>query len=849
MKLVVGNTGTGYYKEERQYGGLYIDISHIEEMSMIKKDGRGIVMGAAVTISKVIDALMEETFIAVVSHDASSRGIIVEKCRLAFGSYGGYHSIRAREVEDYLTGKILSHGVLYEAHVDGHVDPTISMPLLSSAQQVFESKEFYPIGEAIIKFGAEMQASSEAVYVDDIPSLPNFHFLVTYQVADTQRHADMAANLVVVEYDKRNIETPVLSVEDAVERSSLFEVSSEIYPEPVGDISKGMAEADYKIRSVELRLGSQYFFYMETQTALAFPDEDSYIVVYSSTQAPEFTQSVVATCLGIPEHSVRVITRRVGGGFGGKAIKSMPVATACALAAQKLQRPVRMYLNRKTDMIMAGGRHPMKITYSVGFKSDGKLTGLELNLLIDAGIDVDVSPMLPLNVMNSLKKYDWGALSFDIKLCKTNLPSRTSLRAPGEVQGSYIAESIIENVAASLNMDVDVVRRMNLHTYESLRKFYKQVAGEPDKYTLSLLWDKLEKSSDFKRRAEMVKAFNLSNVWRKRGISRVPIIHEVVNRPTPGKVSILSDGSVVVEVPGIEMGQGLWTKVQQMVAYGLSLIKCDGSEDILERIRLLQTDTLSMVQSSYTAGSTTSENCCEAVRLCCGILVERLTPTLNQILENARSVTWDILIQQANAESVDLSARTFYKPESSSSEYLNYGVGASEVEVDLVTGRTEIIRSDIIYDCGKSLNPAVDLGQIEGAFVQGLGFFMYEEYKTDDKGLIIEEGTWDYKIPTIDNIPKQFNVEIINSGHHKNRVLSSKASGEPPLLVAASVHCATRSAVKEARKQYLSWNCVDDFGDSSDVGFELPVPAIMPVVKQLCGLEIVEKYLASKTYP
>ncbi|KAG7595822.1 Aldehyde oxidase/xanthine dehydrogenase molybdopterin binding domain superfamily [Arabidopsis suecica] len=943
IKLVVGNTGTGYYKEEKQYGR-YIDISHIPEMSMIKKDDRGIEIGAVVTISKVIDALMEENtsayvfkkigvhmekvanhfirnsgsiggnlvmaqsksfpsdittlllaadasvhminagrqkklrmgeylvsppildtktvllkvhiprwiassttgllfetyraalrpigsalpyinaaFLAVVSHDASSSGIIVDKCRLAFGSYGGYHSIRAREVEDFLTGKILSHSVLYEAvrllkgiivpsidtsyseykkslavgflfdflypliesgswdsegkHIDGHVDPTICLPLLSSAQQVFESKEFHPVGEAIIKFGAEMQASGEAVYVDDIPSLPHcLHGAFIYStkplawiksvgfsgnvtpigvlavitfkdipevgqnigyitmfgtgllfadevtisagqiialvVADTQKHADMATHLAVVEYDSRNIGTPVLSVEDAVKRSSLFEVPPEYQPEPVGDISKGMAEADRKIRSVELRLGSQYFFYMETQTALALPDEDNCLVVYSSTQAPEFTQTVIATCLGIPEHNVRVITRRVGGGFGGKAIKSMPVATACALAAKKMQRPVRIYVNRKTDMIMAGGRHPLKITYSVGFRSDGKLTALELNLLIDAGIDVDVSLVMPQNIMNSLRKYDWGALSFDIKVCKTNLPSRTSLRAPGEVQGSYIAESIIENVASSLNMDVDVVRRINLHTYESLRKFYKQAAGEPDEYTLPLLWDKLEISADFRRRAESVKEFNRCNIWRKRGISRVPIIHLVIHRPTPGKVSILNDGSVAVEVAGIEVGQGLWTKVQQMVAYGLGMIKCEGSDDLLERIRLLQTDTLSMSQSSYTAGSTTSENCCEAVRLCCGILVERLRPTMNQILENARAVTWDMLIQQANAQSVDLSARTFYKPESSSAEYLNYGVGASEVEVDLVTGRTEILRSDIIYDCGKSLNPAVDLGQV-----------------------------------------------------------------------------------------------------------------------------------------
>ncbi|KAL1208829.1 Abscisic-aldehyde oxidase [Cardamine amara subsp. amara] len=1071
LKLVVGNTGTGYYKDEERFDR-YIDISQIPEMSMIKKDEKGIEIGAAVTISNVIDALMEESksfyvfkkmaahmekignrsirnsgsiggnlvmaqsrkfpsdittlllaadasvymlngkktekvrlweflelpsisdsrlvllkveiplwtapsgddtellfqsyrasprsignalpyvnaaFFAVVSRQELSRsGVMVDKCLLAFGSYGGDHSIRATEVENFLTGKLLSYSVLYEAvgllkgiivpgketthaeyrkslavgflfeffypliensHRICSLDPEKSLPFLSSSQQVLESNEFHPIGEAVIKVGAALQASGEAVFVDDIPTLPdclhgafiysteplakikNISFsenvtptgvfaVLTFKdipkqgqnigsktlfgpgplfadeltiyagqrialvVADTQKHADKAAKLAVVEYDKQNLEEPILTVEDAVKRSSFFEVHPMFYPEPVGDVLKGMQEAELKIHSAELRLKSQYFFYMEPQTALALPDEDNSVKVFSSSQAPEYVHSVIATCLGIQEHSVRVITRRVGGGFGGKAVKSMPVATACALGAYKLQRPVKMYLNRKTDMIMAGGRHPMKITYNVGFRSDGKVMALEVTMLIDAGIEPDVSPIMPRNIMGPLRKYDWGALSFDVKVCKTNLLSRTAMRAPGEVQGSYIAESIIENVASSLQMDVDAVRKINLHTYESLGKFYKHIAGDHGEYTLPLLWDKLEISSKFKERVEMVKEFNMCNVWRKKGISRVPIIHQVMHRPTPGKVSILSDGSVVVEVGGIEIGQGLWTKVQQMVAYGLGMVKCKESEELIKRIRVVQNDTLGLIQGGFTAGSTTSESSCEAVRLCCVILVERLKPTM----EKSGSMTWNTLIQQAYAQAVNLSASTLYKPEYSSMEYLNYGVGVSEAKVDLVTGRTEILRSDIIYDCGKSLNPAVDLGQIEGAFVQGIGFFMMEEYTTDEKGLVVQQGTWDYHIPTVDSIPKQFNVEILNTGHHKNRVLSSKASGEPPLLLAASVHCATRAAIREARKQSLSWNCNDGNRDESGMDFELPVPATMPVVKSLCGLYSVEKYLYNVTH-
>ncbi|XP_010521613.1 PREDICTED: abscisic-aldehyde oxidase-like isoform X1 [Tarenaya hassleriana] len=1086
VKLVVGNTGTGYYKEREKFDR-YIDIRRIPELSMIRKNGSGIEIGAVVTISKAIDVLKEESkvsdvftkmashmekvankfirnsgsiggnlvmaqskrfpsdiatvflavdatvnimsdgeyeklsmeeflelppvlesntvllnveipfwsvssrpkteflfetyraaprplgsalpyvnaaFLARVSRWESSQCIVVDDCRLVFGSYGGEHSIRAKKIEEFLTGKSLNYSVLYEAvrllrgiiepckdtsypeyrkslavgflfeffypliensnttpsfprddskrkRKNGYNDLENSRVLLSSAQQVFESSEFRPVGQAVIKVGAAMQASGEAVFVDDIPSLPDCLYgafiystkamariksigfrdgvkpigvlevidfkdipeegqnvgsktmfgsgplfsdeftqsagqRVALVVADTQKHADMAANCAVIEYDTEDLEPPVLSVEDAVQRSSMFLVPAVLYPKPVGDVSKGMAEADHKILSDKFRLGSQYYFYMETQTALALPDEDNCLQVYSSSQAPEYLHSVIATCLGIREHNVRVITRRVGGGFGGKAIKSMPVATACALAAHKLQRPVRMYLNRKTDMVTVGGRHPMKITYNVGFKSDGKITALELEILVDAGMDVDVSPIMPHNISGPVKKYNWGALSFDIKVCKTNRPSRSAMRAPGEVQGAYIAEAIIENVASSLQMDADSVRKINLHTYDSLGLFYSHTAGNADEYTLPSIWNKLEISSGFEQRVETVKEFNRCNVWCKRGISRVPIVHEVMQRPTPGKVSILSDGSIVVECGGVEIGQGLWTKVQQMAAYGLGLIGFNGNEELLEKVRVIQADTLSLIQGGFTAGSTTSESSCEAVRLCCDILVERLKPIKDQILEKTGSVSWEVLIQQAYAQSVNLSASTLYRPEFSSMQYLNYGVAISEVEVSLLTGATEILRSDIIYDCGKSLNPAVDLGQIEGAFVQGIGFFMLEEYTTDENGLVVQDGTWNYKVPTLDTIPRQFNVEVLNSGHHKDRILSSKASGEPPLLLAASVHCAARSAIREARKQLFSWRADNTDKDGFDPAFELPVPATMPVVKELCGLLSVEKFLEFK---
>ncbi|XVF05026.1 hypothetical protein REPUB_Repub05bG0135800 [Reevesia pubescens] len=1094
MKIIVGNTGMGYYKELEHYEK-YIDLKYIPELSIIMKDQTGIEIGAAVTISKAIEALKDENvgdlhlenktvfkkiaahmekiasgfirnsgsvggnlmmaqrkhfpsdiatillpvgtiinmmtgkelekltleeflgrppldsksvllsikipcwesrrdissetdtkllfetyraaprplgnalpylnaaFLAEVSFCRNSTGVRLNNCQLAFGVYGTKRPIRARKVEEFLVGKLLSIGVLYEATKlletivipedgtshpayrtslavgflfeflsplldtsetsDGSLDGILfkdskiklnhdqfgqkQLPtLLSSAKQVIQLREeYHPVGEPITKAGAAIQASGEAVYVDDIPSpryclhgafiysteplarvkgikfkpgsatvgvtalmtvkdIPGENLgsksilgeeplyadeiaqcagdRIAFVLADTQKHADLAANIAVVDYDKENLEPPILSVEEAVERCSFFELPHSLYPLEFGDFSKGMAAADNQILSAQIKLGSQYYFYMETQTALAVPDEDNCIVVYSSNQFPDFTHDTIAKCLGVPGHNIRVIARRVGGGFGGKAIKAVPVATACALAAYKLQRPVRIYMNRKTDMIMAGGRHPMKITYSVGFKANGKITALKLDILLDAGIYHDISLLMPGQMLGALKKYDWGALLFDIKVCKTNLPSRSSMRAPGDLQGSFIAEAIIEHVASSLSIEVDSVRNINLHTYNSLDFFYKSSAGESLEYTLRTLWDKLAISSSFYLRTEMLKEFNRCNRWRKRGISRVPIMHEVLVRATPGKVSILRDGSIVVEVGGIELGQGLWTKVKQMTAYALSLVKCGGADELLEKVRIIQADTLSLVQGGMTAGSTTSESSCEAVRLCCNILVERLTSLKEKLLEQMKSIEWETLIFQAYLNSVNLSASSYYVPDVSSAHYLNYGVAVSEVEVNLLTGETTILQTDILYDCGQSLNPAVDLGQIEGAYVQGIGFFMLEEYPTNSDGLVIANGTWTYKIPTVDTIPKQFNVEILNSGHHKNRVLSSKASGEPPLLLAVSVHCATRAAIKEARQQLLSWSDLDGEFNSTTF-FQLEVPAIMPVVKELCGLDSIQMFL------
>ncbi|KAJ1696193.1 hypothetical protein LUZ63_004705 [Rhynchospora breviuscula] len=874
-------------------------------------------------------------FLALTTTDKKSGGTALDYTHLVFGAYGTDHAIRATKVEKYLKGKLLTPSVLLEAirllreiikpkeattHPSYRVSTAVGFLFnflstmatksadrsLSSKQDIVIDKDYFPVGLPIKKIGAELQASGEAVFVDDIPSpkdcvcgafiystkplarIKKIDFkpslasekilavicakdipkngenigcisqfgseklfadlLAEYAgqplgvvVAETQRYANMAAKQVIVEYSSEDLQKPILTVEDAVENSSYFDVPFIVYPSQVGNFSIGMAEADYKILSAEVKLGSQYYFYMETQVALAIPDEDNCITVYSSSQFPEFTQTVIARCLGIPFYKVRIITRRTGGGFGGKSYRSIPLATACALAAYKLQRPVRMYMDRNTDMVMVGGRHPINVRYDVGFKSDGKITALNLRVLFNSGISKDYSPVMPRDFIENVKKYNWCNLSFDIKLCKTNLTSKSSMRAPGGVQGSFVAEAIIEHVASVLSLETNTVRRKNLHSYESLILFYDFVNEEAKNYTLPAIFDKLTATLDYKNRAETVRKFNCTNKWKKQGISSVPIVYMVHCYPVPGRVSIFNDASIAVEVGGIELGQGLWTKVKQMTAFCLEKL-CE-NESLLERVHIIQTDTLSMPQGGQTGGSSTSESSCAAVQLACDILIGRLIPLKHSLQEENGAVSWVSLISKAVQHSINLSASSFFVPSLNNARYLNYGAATSEVEIDILTGETTILRSDLSYDCGQSLNPAVDLGQAEGCFVQGIGFFLYEECLTNSDGLLVTNSTWNYKIPTVDVIPKIFNVEIVNSGQHKNRILSSKASGEPPLLLAASVHCAVREAIRVARLDYIS---TQGGSEVSAVTFQMDTPATMQVVKELCGLDNVDKYLESQ---
>ncbi|KAH6555359.1 hypothetical protein KP509_1Z262600 [Ceratopteris richardii] len=605
-------------------------------------------------------AHLNAAFFASISHSGSYCTVLDSK--LAFGALGGVHAIRAHKVENFLSGLLI------------HL------------------QEDCLIHKAMEKTEAQIQAAGEAVYVDDIPSPDQCLFAafvtctkasakikkidpkqalasvgvttfisasdipvggvnvgafvfgapenlfadgfseyighpVGVVVADSVEHARAAAHLVEIQYD--GDASPILTIEDAVSKGSLFSVPTFASKVSIGKVEHGLLEADYQVSDAEVRTGSQYYFYMETQTALAIPDEDNCIVVYSSCQNTEYLQKSLSMCLGIPHHNVRIITRRVGGGFGGKAFRNIVVANACAVAAFKLRRPVRMYLDRKTDMVMMGGRHPTKTSYTVGFKSDGK----------------DCSTTLPLLVTSSLKKYNWGSLELEYAVCKTNLSSKSAMRGPRHLQGSFIADSIMEHVAFFLALDVHTVITRNMHSLDSCSLFFanSDMTGGIESYTLPTMWNCM--LARMEEKVKEVRSFNADNAWSKMGLSATPCIYEVGQKSQPAKVSIYHDGSVVVEVGGIEMGQGLWTKVKQATVHGLSPLITPRSAASLMKVWVVQADSISLPHGGITSGSTTSEGSCEAVRQACQILVERLLPIkLDKEKESSTTLSWNELI-------------------------------------------------------------------------------------------------------------------------------------------------------------------------------------------------------------
>ncbi|KAG0601086.1 hypothetical protein M758_11G082900 [Ceratodon purpureus] len=875
------------------------------------------------------------------------QGIVIESVRLAFGAFGTRHAIRALTVEELLRGKILSLslvkasvellkkevvplegtekkeyrislvvGFLFEflnslLSSNETIVPTPLFPHVGK-QLITVTDERYPLSQPMAKFQSELQASGEAVYVDDIPSPPhclhaalvlssepyanlkgfdteaalkspgavayislkdiptggkNVGYLIDapetetevlfpeditgyvgqplgVMVADTYDNAKFAAARVRVNYDTHGLEPPIFTCDDAVAKNSLFSVPKymESYQHhQIGDVEKVLAEAEFQLEG-EITTSSQSHFYMETQVTLAVPEVDGSMTLYTATQAPDFLQQSLAACLNLPLNKVRIICGRIGGSFGGKGFRTQIVAIAVALAAHKLRRPVRISLDRNTDMQTIGGRAPSKSKFTVAFTKTGKITGLKLNVLLELGWFIDLYLLVLFAIDTPVKKYNYGTLDLTFTLCKTNNVPKTTVRGPGFTQANAIADSVLDHVASYLGIGGNNIREENLHSIQSLKLFQDVTfVGNEDSFTLPAIWNRLKIHARVHERETDVEIFNKHSRWLKRGLAMVPIIYHSSGSGNTSTVSIFLDGSVVAEVGGVEMGQGLYTKVRQTIAYALSSL-CSKEEvlKILDNIQVLPIDTLHLPNTWMDAGSTTSVSVCATVQKACGVLVQRLLPLKEELSKSQSNgnVSWETLCLTAKLRQIDLQSHERW--DSPNHKYLIYGAGVSEVEVNILTGETTVLAADIIYDAGKSLNHLVDIGQVEGAFVFGLGFYLTEEILRNSKGKVVSDGTWTYKPPTIDIIPQSFNVELYKSPYHNDEIFSSKAVGEPPLLLSSSVFSAIRMAISAARKDYKD---VGGYVESKVFGFS--PPATLDKVKKLCGFDNVEKYLQS----
>ncbi|KAK3726979.1 hypothetical protein QZH41_014709, partial [Actinostola sp. cb2023] len=666
-------------------------------------------------------------------------------------------------------------------------------------------------------------------------------------VADTQRHADEAALVVKVTY--KEIKTPILTIPQAIAAKSFFPSVAD--PLVVGD-AEGAIKGSSHVIEGEISMGTQHHFYMENQICLCLPEEDG-LTLHSATQWVDLLQSVVAKVLGISENRLNIQVKRCGGAYGGKATRSIHVAAAAALATVKLRRPVRLNLDFHTNMRMVGKRTPFVATYKVGVSDTGLLNGIDMTYYGDYGSsynDSDVGGAM-LWCDNAYRCANWKVTPVP---CKTNLASNTWCRSPSSIQAIFIMETIMEHVAKSLNKTPDEVRQANLYKkgqttpngqtldYCNIGTLwsgnvmllitnynYNQTDrplpmdrplttvtlvpfGQTCRYLVSTARERLQLMISMRQPNHYCnKTLNErslghcekenANRWRKRGISLVPL-RWGVGWGSERFISLVSiyhgDGTLAISHGGVEVGQGINTKVAQVAAHSLQIpldyIVIKPTTNITSPNILIVSPN-----NDATGGSVTSEQSCESVLMCCETLKTRMQP----IRQKYKPSTWQDLVAKCYAEGIDLSAKAMFLGKSKNPiVYSSYGVTCTEVELDVLTGERDITRTDILYDCGQSMNPELDVGQVEGAFVMGLGYWMTEKAIYDDKtGEELTYSTWEYKPPSSKDIPIDFRVTLLKNAPNPKGILSSKAVGEPPMCMSCSSLFAVKHAVQSARSE------------------------------------------------
>ena len=654
-------------------------------------------------------------------------------------------------------------------------------------------------------------------------------------IGDSLDACRLAAELIVIDYAPL---PAIFGIEAAIAENSFH---TEPHFLVRGEIAAGLLESPQVLEG-ELHIGGQDHFYLETQAAWAEPDGEGGVHVSSSTQHPSEVQTIVAELLGLQRNRVVVEAPRMGGGFGGKETQGNAWAAICALAALKTGRCVGMQLDRDEDMEATGKRHPFFAKYRVGYHPDGRLHAADIQLFSDGGWSLDLS--LPVNdraLFHLDNAYYIPHVNFRGQVAKTNVTSHTAFRGFGGPQGMLVIEEIIGRISAKLGLPPEEVRRLNFY-YGKGETNTTHYGEEIEGNRLERIWGELlEKSSFLERKAEM-QIWNSAHLHRKRGLAITPVKFGISftlkhYNQAGALILIYADGSVQVNHGGTEMGQGLHTKILSISMRELGLPATS--------IRLMHTRTDKVPNTSATAASSGSDLNGMAVADACQQLRTRLAPLAAELLECAiedivfrdglvcgidHSIEFSALAASAYIRRIQLSAAGFYATpdlqwdwavgKGKPFHYYAFGAAVSEVEIDGFTGMHHVRRVDILHDVGDSLNPAIDRGQIEGGFVQGMGWLTAEELKWNEAGRLLTHSASTYSIPTFSDAPLDFRVSLLTEAKQPNTIHGSKAVGEPPLMLAISVREAIRDAVR---------------GFAGDGDFHLPSPCTAEAVKQVIG--------------
>lgn len=717
---------------------------------------------------------------------------------------------RARYVDDMENAQGLLHVAIGQSPVAHGVLTSLDLDKVRQASGVVD----------VLTFGDLSHATDIAPVFPGDPLLVDKEISHMGQpvfavVATSHQLARKAVLLAHMQIDERK---PMLDLAQAMEAESYVRPPHRMSR---GDSAAALAASPNRI-SGEFSVGGQEHFYLEGQVARARPEEDGGVTIWSSNQNPTETQHLVANVLGLSMHRVNVVVRRMGGGFGGKETHATACAVFAALFAQRQGVSVSCRLSRRDDMIMTGKRHGFLNRYDAGFDSEGRLESIEYTLAGQCGHSPDLSDAIVDRAMfHCDNAYYLPNVTIDGLRCKTHTVSNTAFRGFGGPQGMIAAEVVMDEIAFAVKIDPLQVRRANLYgsTDRNITPYHQTV----NTFTVPRLLDELEASSDYQARREAIRQYNAQSAVLKKGIALTPvkfgISFTVKHLNQAGALlHVYSDGSAQLNHGGTEMGQGLMVKVQQIVAQELGMS--------LERVAVMATRTDKVPNSSATAASSGTDLNGMAALNAARELKIRLTDYLMEqhgIDESAISFSSDsVLVQTADGREqvyswpelageayrarISLSATGFYRTpqihynrETASGQPFYYyanGAACSEVMIDTLTGETQLLRTDILQDVGRSINPAIDIGQVEGGFVQGAGWLTHEELCWDDKGRLLTDGPANYKIPAISDMPHELHVRLLeNSPNDAATVFHSKAVGEPPLMLAISVFCAIRDAV------------------------------------------------------